>query len=546
MHRTPSRPAEGNGNDNTHSGGFLSKLRGQAEAALAKLPSSAGELESNLRHGIVAANPRQSPHTLKTQLAIKTYKGVLLDHEGIARENKALSKTILDLTKEDNHATGTINDDIVDVGDRLAFLLYRTGDLHQQYAKEAEQARVYLKDIRNAETPLNAQRDRRLQLTRDIARLRTNAKPDTSTTSRINALQLELDEFTRQGSPLANAEAAALTARRAKLSTAFKVHFQALQELGEKLAILAVYGQALADGIDTSSQAGKTDYTGNERTAAIRNGVEHNLNAWSLSKANTPKPSLPGTTNISSAVSATSYAPSFSETHRAELAALSTGDTAHAQTAALDSYYPTTSSSPGLGGEQHNKASSIHSTDSHAAVAHASVGSSYPQHAGNNAPLPPPRHPSLTHSSSGGGGASSPPVPSTVPHSSPLVQQLNQMPVSAISPTPVKQDPHASPSIPGVAPQTPTIAETGKPITGTGGPSSGVLSPPTTSTGTTGASATMSKEEEARIETQRRFDALRTGQANGGADLEREVSLSGRRGGEQLPPYQSQGGSSGQ
>jgi len=79
----------------------------------------------------------------------------------------------------------------------------------------------------------------------------------------------------------------------------------------------------------------------------------------------------------------------------------------------------------------------------------------------------------------------------------------------------------------------PTVAETGAPITGTGGPSSGVLRPPS------GVSPALSKEEEARADTNRRFEQHSQGQQQEqGADLDRQFSLRGRNDrGEQLPAY---------
>ena len=479
---------------------------------------------------------------------VKGIKGVINDHDALSREGKALSKYIVDLTGEENHATGTINDDIVDVGDRVAYLVYKTAELHADFAKAEEQSRGYLKDIRNSENALNAQRDKRLQLQREIAKLKNQAKQDSHTASKIADLEDDLEsQFTKQGSPLANAEAAAANVRREKLHEAYKVHFEALQALGEKLAIVGAYGQELVHGFDRSSSAGRTDYTGAARTAAIRNGVEQDLKNWTAAQARTPRPSLPaGGPHTATASSASStYAPSFADSHRTELAAIpSEAVAAHAS--AIDSYYPKDNAQSTTQGRH----LSTHSSDSHMAVANAAVGGtsqSFP---------PPPRHPSQRNSGSAAHSAS------------PLVDNLNNAPVTSIagalpsagnvpaSATPLRspptsakaRDPFADPTVSGVGVGTttsqspahapvlpasattsmPTVAETGAPIIGTGGPSSGVLASP---------GQPKSKEDEARAETQRRFDELRSGASGSGADLERDVSMRGRREGEQLPAY---------
>lgn len=77
----------------------------------------------------VQANPRQSPHTLQGVLAIKGLKGVIIDHDAVARETKNYSKNILDYARVESFAPGNDVADIQDVGDRLAFLTYKAGEV---------------------------------------------------------------------------------------------------------------------------------------------------------------------------------------------------------------------------------------------------------------------------------------------------------------------------------------------------------------------------------------------------------------------------------
>lgn len=77
----------------------------------------------------VQANPRQSPHTLPGVLAIKGLKGVIIDHDAVARETKNYSKNVLDYARVESLAPGHDVADIQDVGDRLAFLTYKAGEV---------------------------------------------------------------------------------------------------------------------------------------------------------------------------------------------------------------------------------------------------------------------------------------------------------------------------------------------------------------------------------------------------------------------------------
>jgi hypothetical protein len=62
-------------------------------------------------------------------LAIKGLKGVIIDHDAVARETKNYSKNILDFARVETAAPGNDVADIQDVGDRLAFLTYKAGEV---------------------------------------------------------------------------------------------------------------------------------------------------------------------------------------------------------------------------------------------------------------------------------------------------------------------------------------------------------------------------------------------------------------------------------
>lgn len=392
-------------------------------------------------------------------------------------------------------------------------------------------------------------------LERDIGKLRTSSKPDTATNKKIETLQAELDALIAPTSDLSKGEIEALSLKRRMLADSFNKQFDSLQELGEKLAIIAGYGKTLIKDWDTSSlNAGKTDYVDGARTAAVRSGVEEALSSWDVRRPRIPLPAVnAGSTSAGGA--GARRAPSFHESHAGELASLhSVEDPAAAHKEALDSYY--------------------NGPPSPAALYQAQYGSQSASHTGST-PVTIPGAASTSPSLSGNGNSG---APYTTSGASPLVQQLNTAPVTSLppptmsgsaierpsshgsggpSPVPVPTSPMSSTLAP--APSLPTVAETGAPITGTGGPSKGVLGTPDTRSSQASASAAQSKQEEARQELNRRFEeysghtpattSAGTGTGDGGAgngdnyasELEREISLRARQGHESLPAYSASG-----
>ena len=417
--------------------------------------------------------------------------------------------------------------------------------LHAEYARKLEEARTSLKEIRNFEASLQQQRDRRAQLENQLGKLRTSTKPDSHSEDRILDIEEELRSLSGAGTPLAAAEIKVNALKREKLKQSFDIQFTAMQELGEKLSIISGYGKALLEGWNTNeATAGHSDYADGERTAAVRTGVENALSGWSAHKAYVPKPDLKVR---GAAGDAGSIAPSFHESHQDELSRIPVeSDPIATHNAAFDSYYaapdsplPATAGGSGTAAgtaaapPSRQQAPSIHSTHS----AGSTGGMPIPGAFGDD-----------THTSASG--------------ANPFADQLNNAPVTNLPPatTTASTSPgmgvHAAAASPiplesqCPAGPFPTVAETGAPIVGTGGPSSGVLRPP--SHPSTSGSAARSKDEEVRDEINQRFEAY-SGHASagqqgqeqqaplGGADLDRDFSMRGRREGEQLPAYGIEG-----
>lgn len=122
---------DGHAASGSRSGGFFSKLRSQAEQALSKVPAY-DELQHSMRQATTAALPANK-HIKGVALAVKGQKGVIIDHDAVCRESKSYSKNILDLVREENRAPSTDVADIQDVGDRLAFLTYKQGEVRFRF-----------------------------------------------------------------------------------------------------------------------------------------------------------------------------------------------------------------------------------------------------------------------------------------------------------------------------------------------------------------------------------------------------------------------------
>lgn len=200
-------------------------------------------------------------------------------------------------------------DDVVDVCDRLAFLMYKSSEIEQEAANKLEQARLVLKDIvrarvpsvfnsfeltkgplqRNFENDLVPRRRNQHNLATRISLLQKEAGAATSKQSnrkfedQIAKLQAELTAVAAEN---ATFEASFAVVKRTKLHESFSLQFEAQKELGEKLALIAGYGELLLQGMETDGTG--ADYEGKERTARVKAGVEDALKSWSP----TPGPHL--------------------------------------------------------------------------------------------------------------------------------------------------------------------------------------------------------------------------------------------------------------
>ncbi|KAM0786658.1 hypothetical protein ACM66B_002107 [Microbotryomycetes sp. NB124-2] len=388
-----------------------------------------GSLQHTLRQGVTTL---QSPaDTLKINLAIKAGSAVVSDYEALSRETTTYSKHLFLWGQE---AQGN---DLKDVSDRLAWIEFETAKLFKEHARRVDQARSALKDVRNFENELVPKRKNKAALQAKLA--------TTKSSSELKRITSEIDQL---DSELAPADNTLESLKRTKLHESFSLQLQAQRELGEKLSILAGYGELLLRTLESDGFG--SQYTGQEKTARIKGQATEALQGWTLPNADIPTPTLRegGESYLGRADTQ-----SFASTHGSEFSHVSDGHSHQGSLHHSSSAHGVTPPPSHPGGH------SLHPIPIAGAVA--------------SRPSPPPvpaRHPS--HDNGG--------VPAHTYGSSPGGTHLN------LSPTPHDLGPSYSPrqqaypvepieSTSPSMPAGPTVAETGAPIVGTGGPISGQL-----------------------------------------------------------------------
>lgn len=91
----------------------------------------------------------------------------------------------------------------------------------------------------------------------------------------MSNLSTEITNFDQANASL---ESALSSLKRLKLKESFDIQFASQKELGEKLAIIANYGQSLTQGLKLEEANGT--YTGQEQSAWIRKEADAELAAW--------------------------------------------------------------------------------------------------------------------------------------------------------------------------------------------------------------------------------------------------------------------------
>ncbi|KNZ49965.1 uncharacterized protein VP01_466g8 [Puccinia sorghi] len=214
---------------------------------------------NNLRQLQATYDPRQAPETLKLQLLIKAHKSLLLHSETLARDSHLVSKQLyLWACDEPDQA-------LKDIGDRLAYMNYQVGDLQQQYSKTLEKSRTDLKEIRNLE------RDRDKSLQAQLHKLLQDPRPKPDTSEKISSMTAEHAVVIQK---IQETEALIPAHKRRLIKSSYRLQFQALREMGDKLMIISQFGDLLLDELQDDPHL---QYAAQHRTAQIKGAASQLL-----------------------------------------------------------------------------------------------------------------------------------------------------------------------------------------------------------------------------------------------------------------------------
>ncbi|EGG08402.1 uncharacterized protein MELLADRAFT_116032 [Melampsora larici-populina 98AG31] len=238
---------------------------------------------TNLRQVQTNYDPRQSPYTIKLQRLINSTKTLVQQTDSIGRQSHRTSQSMFTWAQDQSGSSDDL--DLVDVGDRLAFLIYKTGDLFLDYSKMIEKSRIELKEVRNFENELTKSRDRKKSLENQINKYKQDVKPKPEVQERIKVLNQELSATDQELSKL---EKSLSEIKRIKLKSTYSIQFKAMRELGEKFSILGGYGDLLLNEIQETTNTDST-YDGQERTAWIRGAVAESLVTYRAPLIELPK-----------------------------------------------------------------------------------------------------------------------------------------------------------------------------------------------------------------------------------------------------------------
>lgn len=226
-----------------------------------------GSLGNTFRRSAAGVSGPESARKM-TQL-IKTEKNVMHAIETLSNERRNVAKGLTAWGEERE-------DDVSDITDKLAVIIYEMGMIDDAYIDKYDQYRLAMKAIRNIEASVQSSRDRKQQITNQIAQL----KYKDPQSPKILVLEQELVRAEAE-SLVAEAQLSNIT--REKLKQAFNYQFDSVREHSERLALCAGYGKALLQLLDDSPVTpGETRplYDGHELSKQIVIDCEDALHQW--------------------------------------------------------------------------------------------------------------------------------------------------------------------------------------------------------------------------------------------------------------------------
>ncbi|CEH16107.1 hypothetical protein CBOM_05980 [Ceraceosorus bombacis] len=420
-----------------------------------------GALPHVLRQGVAQFYPRSEFDSRSSHVLSSALKSVSIDHEALARETKTAAKSAYLWGQDQDpykREDGAGDAALVDVMDRLAFLLTTVGDLETAHVSQLEAARSTFKRVVKAEADLASKRERRVKIQRELATLMPEQAKGNR--ERIGPLEAKLKEFEQEDR---EAEEELGRLKRESIRDSFETHFDALAVLGEKLSIVARHGKLLTHQLPVYAppfpaprvKAGPNEplWPGASRTAAIRAAVGPALAAYHPA-AQLPELDLPAEGGPVKASLSRKDTESYGVSHAAELSDQHIGSSA--------------SSPPQAGGGDLQRIESSSSVTGQ-------------NHAASGFPLSPPQgSPNELLSNINNAPANLPSSPPIGAHTQPQRHRVPPIPSPTARPADASNLPPApshETDVKGDLATGPIVAETGQPIVGPGGPSSGQLSP---------------------------------------------------------------------
>ncbi|PWN53094.1 PDT-domain-containing protein [Violaceomyces palustris] len=406
-----------------------------------------GAVPHLLRQGIASVDPRYESNRT-THLLSGALKSLAIDHQATSRESKSLAKATYNwgqdhLPEKRDDAVG--DEVIVDITDRLAYVLFEVGQLESAHSARSEQARATFKRFAKQEQELASRREKRAKIRAQLHALMPERAKSTSSPTRITQLESQLKEL--EDEDLAY-ESDLAKLKRKCVQEGFDALFDSMIELGEKMALIARYGKLLCREVPTDCApafpativARSPDmplWPGAVRTGEIRAAIEPALQAYRPAAALPVVGSAPTAALDQSASNlARSNTVSFGVSHRTEF---TTTDAAHELQDDRRASVSTASNEPPL----------------------SPLADGVPIHSHLNmspATIPSPTRPPL------------PPRKSHQPPGSPSL--AGPVPAGASDEAGLSTAEHEQ----ATGPSETTVAETGLvPISGTGGPLSGTL-----------------------------------------------------------------------
>jgi len=205
---------------------------------------------------------------------VTTLKGLVIDHDNVAKDAKSASKELYMWGQ-------TESDDLKDVTDRLAYFQFVQGSLATTLAEKLDAARLPLKNLRDKEVDVSTRRNKRSVYEQQIAKLEMSSGNE----RKINELEQLLQRAIIEDEPL---EKEVRILERKAIKENEHAMWEAIREYGEKLSILAQASEQVLQVLPSLPPSPARMYDGAQDTASIRAAAQKALDDWKPGQASFP------------------------------------------------------------------------------------------------------------------------------------------------------------------------------------------------------------------------------------------------------------------